>query len=195
MHSATDEFEQNFKRGNQDFIRCILSCATSNGIAESASTSTRAITQIAGGSGIQGLQRGDEFSARHDNRERQSLLRRLQKNDQNMIAGKAHSKHPYTAVQSRKRLLTRQCACFNGAMSSKRPGDSTTSLQSIISWPTIRWNEESRAKLTDYSNPDSAYIKANFQLLKKSNGSVSHNLLKSRACERCVKNRETREAL
>lgn len=53
--------------------------------------------------------------------------------------------------------------------------------------PLIRWNEEAQATLTDYSNMDPEYIKANFQLLKKSNGSVSHNLLKSRACERCVK--------
>lgn len=30
-------------------------------------------------------------------------------------------------------------------------------------------------------------IRAKFQLLRKSNGSISHNLLKSRACERCFK--------
>ena len=30
-------------------------------------------------------------------------------------------------------------------------------------------------------------IKGRFQLLKSSNGSVSHNLLKSRACEKCYK--------
>ncbi len=34
------------------------------------------------------------------------------------------------------------------------------------------------------SNED---IRDKFQLLKKSNGSVSHNLLKSRACENCYK--------
>lgn len=53
--------------------------------------------------------------------------------------------------------------------------------------PMIRWNEESQQLLTEYSNLDPEYIKAHFQLLKKSNGSVSHNLLKSRACEKCVK--------
>ncbi len=53
--------------------------------------------------------------------------------------------------------------------------------------PLIRWNEESQATLSNYSNLSPEYIKANFQLLKKSNGSVSHNLLKSRSCERCVK--------
>ncbi len=53
--------------------------------------------------------------------------------------------------------------------------------------PMIRWNEESSASLTSYTEMDEDDIKAHFQLLKKSNGSVSHNLLKSRACERCYK--------
>ena len=42
--------------------------------------------------------------------------------------------------------------------------------------PGIRWNEESNAMLIDYANMDENDIKAHFQLLKKSNGSVSHNL-------------------
>ena len=42
-----------------------------------------------------------------------------------------------------------------------------------------------QAEQTAYNSMDETAILANFQLLKKSNGSVSHNLLKSRACERC----------
>ena len=53
--------------------------------------------------------------------------------------------------------------------------------------PRLRWTEEIAAKQTDYAAMDEDAIKANFQLLKKSNGSVSHNLLKSRACERCYR--------
>ena len=53
--------------------------------------------------------------------------------------------------------------------------------------PMLRWNADTKAKLTNYSAMDEKDIRANFQLLKKSNGSVSHNQLKSRACERCFK--------
>lgn len=53
--------------------------------------------------------------------------------------------------------------------------------------PMIRWNTETSARLTAYAEMDDEDIREHFQLLKKSNGSVSHNLLKSRACERCYK--------
>lgn len=53
--------------------------------------------------------------------------------------------------------------------------------------PMIRWSEETSDALTDYGSMNEDDIKNHFQLLKKSNGSVSHNLLKSRACERCYK--------
>ena len=51
--------------------------------------------------------------------------------------------------------------------------------------PMKRWNSKSTEMLTDYRNMDATDIKTHFQLLKKSNGAVSHNMLKSRACERC----------
>ncbi len=51
----------------------------------------------------------------------------------------------------------------------------------------IRWNSEEKYKQTDYLNMDENSIKDYFQLLKKSNGSVSHHLLKSRSCETCWK--------
>ena len=51
----------------------------------------------------------------------------------------------------------------------------------------LRWNNRVKKLLTDYAAMDDDDIRANFQLLKKSNGSVSHNLLKSRACEQCFK--------
>lgn len=54
--------------------------------------------------------------------------------------------------------------------------------------PQIRWSEETREDQTNYNEMSDEGIRQNFQLLKKSNGSVSHNLLKSRSCERCYKN-------
>ena len=53
--------------------------------------------------------------------------------------------------------------------------------------PMLRWNSDTRDKLTAYAKMTTWDIREHFQLLKKSNGSVSHNLLKSRACERCFR--------
>ncbi len=53
--------------------------------------------------------------------------------------------------------------------------------------PMLRWNSITSDEQTSYNNMDDSDIKEKFQLLKKSNGSVSHNLLKSRSCEVCWK--------
>ncbi|MDE0320862.1 MAG: hypothetical protein OXH86_19850 [Acidimicrobiaceae bacterium] len=53
--------------------------------------------------------------------------------------------------------------------------------------PQLRWGGTEVAAQQDYSAMSDEDIVDKFQLLKKSNGSVSHNLLKSRACERCYK--------
>lgn len=47
--------------------------------------------------------------------------------------------------------------------------------------PMKRWNEVTSKQQTDYQDMTDDDIRARFQLLKKSNGNVSHNLLKSRA--------------
>ena len=51
--------------------------------------------------------------------------------------------------------------------------------------PMKRWDEHTSKQQTDYQNMSDEDIRERFQLLKKSNGNVSHNLLKSRACEEC----------
>ena len=51
--------------------------------------------------------------------------------------------------------------------------------------PMKRWNEETSQQQTNYSSMTDTDIQSRFQLLKKSNGRISHNLLKSRACEQC----------
>lgn len=56
--------------------------------------------------------------------------------------------------------------------------------------PMKRWNEVTSKQQTDYQDMTDDDIRARFQLLKKSNGNVSHNLLKSRACEDCFETGE-----
>lgn len=56
--------------------------------------------------------------------------------------------------------------------------------------PMKRWNEITSKQKTDYQGMTDDDIRARFQLLKKSNGNVSHNLLKSRACEDCFETGE-----
>ena len=51
--------------------------------------------------------------------------------------------------------------------------------------PMIRWDERTSEQQTNYQNMSDDDIRKRFQLLKKSNGDVSHNLLKSRSCETC----------
>ena len=51
--------------------------------------------------------------------------------------------------------------------------------------PRIRWSAEVEIVQNDYNGMSDEDILNRFQLLKKSNGAVSHNLLKSRACESC----------
>lgn len=67
---------------------------------------------------------------------------------------------------------------------TERPANQLTVDHKV---PMLRWTAEERTVPTSYSSMSDDDIRARFQLLKQSNGSVSHNLLKSRACERCFK--------
>ena len=53
--------------------------------------------------------------------------------------------------------------------------------------PMLRWSKDTEAEQISYASMTDDDIRQHFQLLKKSNGSVSHNLLKSRTCEHCYK--------
>ena len=70
---------------------------------------------------------------------------------------------------------------------TKRPAGQLTVDHKL---PMIRWNEKTSGEQTNYTNMSDADILAHFQLLKRSNGSVSHNLLKSRSCEKCYETGE-----
>ena len=144
------------------------------------------ITQIAGGSGIQGLQRGTKSrqgmiidSANHFCMicDRATRHDRWQGAFQSSVQG---GSMPQSFVNKAVRVFDSRDVVEN----TQRPTNQLTIDHKL---PRIRWNEESNAMLVDYANMDENDIKQHFQLLKKSNGSVSHNLLKSRACERCYR--------
>lgn len=141
-------------------------------------------TQIAGGGGIQGLERGtgsrpgvsiesaDHFcvncgaKTRHD---------RWLGSFQISVQGRSMS---MSFVRKAMQLFESRDVVEN----TERPIGQLTVDHKL---PMIRWNEDTSDRMTDYTNMSEDDIKTHFQLLKKSNGSVSHNLLKSRACERC----------
>ena len=55
-------------------------------------------------------------------------------------------------------------------------------------FPKLRWSDTYAEK--DKTDMSANEINARFQLLKKSNGSASHNHLKSRACEKCSRDKK-----
>ncbi len=145
------------------------------------------ITQIAGGSGIQGLQRGtnkrpgmviesDNLSCSNCNR----VTRQDRWQGQLQLSVHAGTM-PHKFIEKVLRIFARRDVVEGTRRSI---GELTIDHK----FPMIRWNNEISEKLTDYGNMSDDDIKSHFQLLKKSNGSVSHNLLKSRACERCFQN-------
>ncbi len=147
------------------------------------------ITQIAGGSGIQGLQRGNRSrlglvieSGNHfcEKCDRTTRHDRWQGQFQAAVqAASMPSKFVKRAV-----ALLKSRDVIEG---TERPTNQLTIDHKL---PMIRWDEAMARKQTNYAEMSDQFILRHFQLLKKSNGSVSHNLLKSRACERCFRRRE-----
>ena len=143
-------------------------------------------TQIAGGGGIQGLEKGSrnrpgiiiesqnffcpkcDKSIRHD---------RWEGNFHSEVQGKSL---PRKVAQRIITVLRSRDIVEN----TERP---LNQLTIDHKFPMIRWDTNEANKQTDYTNLTDKKIRARFQLLKKSNGSISHNLLKSRACEKCYK--------
>ncbi len=67
---------------------------------------------------------------------------------------------------------------------TKRPSSHLTIDHKL---PRLRWDTKAEKFQNNYTGMTEQDIRKHFQLLKKSNGAVSHNLLKSRACEKCYK--------
>lgn len=144
------------------------------------------ITQIAGGSGIQGLERGTKSrpgiiieSANHYcmNCAKSTRHDRWQGAFQPSVPG---GSMPKSFVKRVMRIFGSRDVVEN----TERTQNQLTIDHKL---PRIRWNEESTEQLINYSNMDDDFIKEHFQLLKKSNGTVSHNLLKSNTCVSCFR--------
>ena len=145
------------------------------------------ITQIAGGSGIQGLERGTQkrlgINIKSDNHlcpncKRTTRHDRWQGSFRSAVQS---ASMPNTFVNRVLKLLGKRDVVDN----TERPASQLTIDHKL---PMIRWNKTTSQEQVSYSNMNDDDIKRNFQLLKKSNGSISHNLLKSRTCEKCFKN-------
>lgn len=144
------------------------------------------ITQIAGGSGIQGLQRGtgsrpglvidsdNHFCVVCDRTTRQD---RWQGNYTRAIPS---SSMPRGFMRRAIQLLGSRDIV---ELTDRQPSQITVDHK----LPQLRWSPAEQQAQTDYGGMSDDDIRAKFQLLKKSNGSVSHNLLKSRACEQCYR--------
>ena len=144
------------------------------------------ITQIAGGSGIQGLQRG--------NRSRAGM--RIQSSNQFCYQCERTTRQdrwdgtfePAVPTPSMASAFARRVYDVLGKRDivegTERPLGQLTIDHKL---PMMRWNDHTKVTQTDYTAMSDEDIQATFQLLKKSNESASHNQLKSRACERCFR--------
>ncbi len=144
------------------------------------------ITQIAGGGGIQGLERGTGSrpgivieSANHFCGDCEKTTR------QDKWTGQFVSAVQMAGMTS---AFVRRAATLLGRRDvvekTERPVNQLTLDHKL---PMLRWDEDAKQSQTGYTNMTDDDIRETFQLLKKTNGSVSHNSLKSRACEKCFK--------
>ena len=142
------------------------------------------ITQIAGGSGIQGLQRGTKTRPGIEIASGNHLCAecgRKTRHDKWSGQYKEPTPGPSMTVAFARRVVS-VLGSRDVIEGTERPFHQLTPDHKL---PLLRWNAATTAKLTNHSSMTDDDIREHFQLLKKSNGSVSHNLLKSRACERC----------
>ena len=144
------------------------------------------ITQIAGGSGIQGLQRGTASrrgmmieSGNHFC----AICDRITRHDHWLGGFQQSIQAPSMSPKFAKRVAA-VLGSRDVIEGTERPLSQLTVDHKL---PMLRWNNKTKVNLTNYGAMSDKEIRAKFQLLKKSNGSVSHNLLKSRTCERCFK--------
>ncbi len=142
-------------------------------------------TQIAGSGGIKGLRNGsrerDGLEIKSENHECHKCQKQTR---QDRWTGEFLDAIPVGTFpkQFSKRVL--QLLDYKDVVEMAERNPSQLTIDHKL--PRIRWNAASEKIQNDYQNMNDGDILKYFQLLKKSNGAVSHNLLKSRACERCV---------
>jgi len=145
------------------------------------------VTQIAGGSGIQGLQRGTKkrpgTEIESGNHLCVKACKRTTRHDRwtgSFIQAIPSPSMPASFAQRAFEVLGGR----DVVEETQRPANQLTVDHKL---PMLRWDASEQSRQTTFSSMTDDDIRALFQLLKKSNGSVSHNQLKSRACERCYK--------
>ena len=143
-------------------------------------------SQLAGGSGIQGLQRGTHS--------RPGLV--IESADHLCVRCETTTRHDrwtgnfeqaIPASSMPRRFARRAVSLLGSRDVVEQTERSPNQLTVDHKVPMLRWDATEHAAQTAYTSMSDDEIRSRFQLLKRSNGSVSHNLLKSRACERCFK--------
>ena len=141
-------------------------------------------TQVAGSGGIQGLERGSGTRPGIEIESKNLMCGSCEKTTrQDRWTGRILQPFGMTVMPDRLKLRVLNCFKYKDVVEQqKRPQNHLTIDHKF---PMIRW--PSGYGGADREDLSDAEIRARFQLLKASNGSASHNLLKSRACERCFK--------
>lgn len=141
-------------------------------------------TQIAGGGGIQGLERGTKsrpgLILNSQNFYCESCGRSTR---QDRWEGEFQAAIPYAAMP--RAFASRVTKLLGGRDVVEQSERAQGELVVDHKLPLLRWTPEEAEIQTNYGKMDDGDIRSMFQLLKKGKGSGNHNLLKSRACERC----------
>ena len=144
------------------------------------------ITQIAGGAGIQGLERGTKSRPGIKIDSGNHLCVRCNKTTRHdRWTGHQHeavtaSTMPPSFAKRAVQLLGHRDVVDH----TERPDNQLTVDHKL---PMLRWTSAEAEAQSAYNDMTDDDIHSMFQLLKRSNGSISHNLLKSRSCEACYK--------
>ena len=142
-------------------------------------------SQYAGGGGIQGLQGAtNKREGLEIEKERRDCERCGKKTTQDRWTGR--TKKAGAATNIPPKLVTKILEAYKRQDAIEDREREPHELVVDHRFPLLRWDEKERPH-----NPEMSVIeiKKKFQLLKKDQ-SGNHNLLKSRACEHCVKHKE-----
>lgn len=185
MNQEKEEFEQAFNQNTKTFMVYKILSDMEWHCRECEYTHT-GITQIAGGAGIQGLQRGNKNRYGMEIHSGNHLCKNCDRTTRHDKWTGNFIEPLGTKTMSRKFVMS-VMELLNSRDIIENVKRSANELTIDHKLPMLRWSKESEYEQTNYGNMTDNDILDKFQLLKKSNGSVSHNLLKSRSCEECWK--------
>lgn len=138
-------------------------------------------TQIAGGGGIQGLQRGTKSRPGIITQTQRGNCKKCgKKTTWDKWTGEFTESHPASGLP--KKLQEQIFECYDYTDSIEQRKREAHELVIDHRFPMERWGAPEEKNPNDMTED---VIKQKFQLLKK-DSSGNHNLLKSRACEHCI---------